>query len=176
MLPLGRLGIRAERGEPRDDGLTPAERISLLTLWVIARSPLMIGGDLPTSDPATISLFTKPDVLALHAEATASREVFRENGLVLWTADGPAGVQWAAAFNLHDEPRSLALDARSIGLPLSADGQLRGSVTNVWTGDPLPATAVTRQHDDARGVAPGSVGLQADLDAHGALLIRFDPR
>lgn len=37
MLPLGRLGIRAERGEPRDDLLTPQERVSLMTLWVLAR-------------------------------------------------------------------------------------------------------------------------------------------
>ena len=51
MLPLGHIGIRAERGEPRDSRLTQAERVTLMTLWVIARSPLMIGGDLPDVEP-----------------------------------------------------------------------------------------------------------------------------
>ncbi|WP_439957874.1 hypothetical protein [Microbacterium trichothecenolyticum] len=39
MLPLGRIGIRAERGEPREGALTLAERRTLVTLWVMARSP-----------------------------------------------------------------------------------------------------------------------------------------
>lgn len=39
MLPLGRIGIRAERGAPREGALTLAERRSLVTLWVMARSP-----------------------------------------------------------------------------------------------------------------------------------------
>lgn len=36
MLPLGRIGIRAERGEPRDSGLTCDEQRTLLSLWVLA--------------------------------------------------------------------------------------------------------------------------------------------
>ena len=43
MLPLGRIGIRAERGDDRSSRLTPDEQRTLLTLWVMARSPLMIG-------------------------------------------------------------------------------------------------------------------------------------
>lgn len=39
MLPLGRIGIRAERGDDRLSRLTRAEQISLLTLWFISRSP-----------------------------------------------------------------------------------------------------------------------------------------
>ena len=87
MLPLGRIGIRAERGEPRDDLLSPAERRSLVTLWVMARSPLMIGGDLPSSDPETISLFTNDEVLRILRESTGNRELLRERGLVVWTAE-----------------------------------------------------------------------------------------
>ena len=62
MLPLGRIGIRAERGDDRASRLTPDEQRTLLTLWVMARSPLMMGGDLPTSDDATIALLTTPAV------------------------------------------------------------------------------------------------------------------
>ena len=109
MLPLGRIGIRAERGEPRDSRLTPAERITLMTLWIIARSPLMIGRDLPSSSPETIALFTNPDVLAVLGSRGA-REVFREGDLALWTTDGPnASSGWVAAFILGSEPLTVAL-------------------------------------------------------------------
>jgi alpha-galactosidase len=174
MLPLGRIGLRAERGEPRDDRLTPAERVTLMTLWAIARSPLMIGGDLPSTDPDVIRLFTNADVLEMHATATASRELFRESGLVLWSADGARGTRWVGVFNLEDSPRSVVLDAQNVGLPVSGDGRRLGRVTELWTGREVTATAVTAQRDGTRGVAPGSVALALALEAHGAALLRFD--
>ncbi|WP_164234834.1 glycoside hydrolase family 27 protein [Microbacterium hydrocarbonoxydans] len=169
MLPLGRIGIRAERGEPRDDRLTPAERVSLLTLWIIARSPLMIGGDLPSSDPATIALFQNDEVLAVLRGSTRNREVFREGTLVLWAADGPDGERYAAAFNLGEKPAEIALDAGNIGFPAS------GAVTELWTGRAVPLEPVTVQSDAARGVAPGSAALRIALAPHGAALLRHRP-
>ena len=50
MLPLGRLGIRAERGDDRQTCFTPDEQRTLLMLWSIFRSPLMFGGDLPSTN------------------------------------------------------------------------------------------------------------------------------
>ncbi|WP_425957090.1 alpha-galactosidase [Xylanimonas sp. McL0601] len=170
MLPLGRIGLRAERGEPRDDRLTPAERRTLMTLWVIARSPLMIGGDLPTSDPATVALFTNPDVLAVHARSSNNREVFREGPLVLWTADGPDGERYVAAFNLGKAPLAVALDAANVSLPASRPS--RTTVRELWTGAVLPVVPVTTQSDDARGVAPGSAAVHLDLEPHGSVLLR----
>ncbi|WP_460796792.1 glycoside hydrolase family 27 protein [Microbacterium sp. GXF0217] len=167
MLPLGRIGIRAERGEPRDDLLTPDERISLLTLWVIARSPLMIGGDLPSSDPATIALFQNADVLAVLSRSSRNREVFREGALVLWAADGADGERYAAAFNLGSEPMDAVLDAGNIGFPAS------GAATELWTGRDVPLAPVVVQSDDARGVAPGSAALRVTLPPHGAALLRI---
>lgn len=175
MLPLGRIGIRAERGEPRHDRLTPAERVTVLTLWVIARSPLMVGGDLPTSDPATIALLMNRDVLAVHAGATGAREVFREGPLVLWTARGPGGVAYAAAFNLGAEPLTVALDAGDVGLPLAADGRVDGEVHELWTGAAVPSRPVSAQSDATRGVAPGSCALDVTLEPHGAALLRRTP-
>ncbi len=50
MLPLGRIGIRAERGADRQSLFTRDEQVTLMTLWSISRSPLMFGGDLPSND------------------------------------------------------------------------------------------------------------------------------
>lgn len=169
MLPLGHIGIRAERGEPRDSRLTPAERITLMTLWTVARSPLMIGGDLPTSTPETLALLTNADVLALLG-SSGSREVFREGDLVLWTADDVDGAGWVAAFNLGTEPLSVALDAGDVGVPADGSARLR----ELWTGDDVPTRRVTVQDDEARGVAPGSVAIPVTIDPHGARLLRWE--
>lgn len=172
MLPLGRIGIRAERGEPRDDLLTPEERRTLMTLWVIARSPLMVGGDLPSSDPATIALLQNPDVLAVHAGSSGNREVFREGPLVLWTADGadgePGRTRYVAAFNLGDDELAVSLDSQDVGLPA---GDL-GEGTELWSGEPVPVRAVSLQSDAARGVAPGSSAIDVRIPRHGAVLLR----
>ncbi|WP_432512685.1 alpha-galactosidase [Kineococcus sp. SYSU DK001] len=168
MLPLGRIGIRAERGEPRHDRLTPAERVTLMTLWVIARSPLMIGGDLPSSDPATVALFTNADVLAV-LDSTGNREVFREGPLVLWTSRaGETG--YVAAFNLGDEPLAVALDSRNVDLPATL-----GTVEELWTGERVETLPVTVQEDATRGVAPGSTAVPVVLEPHGAVLLRHTP-
>ncbi|MFB7249926.1 alpha-galactosidase [Microbacterium sp. NPDC056234] len=167
MLPLGRIGIRAERGEPRDDRLTPDERVTLLTLWIIARSPLMIGGDLPSSDPATIALFQNADVLAVLQRSTRNREVFREGALVLWAADGEDGERYAAAFNLGSQPMDAVLDAGDIGFPAS------GVATELWTGREVPLEPVAVQSAAARGVAPGSAAVRVALPPHGAALLRI---
>src|SRR4029453_8087158 len=109
MLPLGRIGIRAERGEPRDDRLSPDERVTLMTLWVISRSPLMIGGDLLSLGPATPCLFTNAAVLEVLKESRGNREVFREGPLILWAAEGAGDSRYAAAFNLAAAPLALTL-------------------------------------------------------------------
>lgn len=170
MLPLGRIGIRAERGEPRNDRLTAAERVSLLTLWFIARSPLMIGGDLPSSDPDTIELFRNGDALAVHRDSRDSRELFHEGETVIWGANGPGGVRYAAVFNLVDVRRELVVDVRSLALPAGS-----GTLTELWSKNPLVTEMVSSQSDAARGVAPGSRALRLDLPAHGAAMIRWDP-
>jgi alpha-galactosidase len=171
MLPLGHIGIRAERGEPRDSLLTPAERVTLMTLWVMARSPLMFGGDLPTSTPETIALLTNPDVLAILGSSTRNREVFREGDLVLWAADGADGVRYVAAFNLDDASRDVVVDVANVDLP----ARLTGSITELWTHASVVAEPVSVQSDDARGVAPGSSVLRLTIPAHGARLLRYDP-
>ncbi|MDR1806359.1 MAG: glycoside hydrolase family 27 protein [Propionibacteriaceae bacterium] len=172
MIPLGHIGLRSDRDEPRDDRFTPAERVTLMTAWLIGRSPLFLGGDLPTTDPATIALFTNAAALAVGRESARNREVLREGPLVLWAADGPGARRYAAAFNLGLEVLDVVLDTRAVGFP----ARVAGSVTEVWTGVTVGAEPVAVQ--DARaayGVAPGSSALRWRLEPHGAALLVYRP-
>lgn len=139
MLPLGRIGIRAHVGEPRDSLLSLDEQRSVLTLWSIARSPLMMGGHLPESCPQTIALLQADAVLALGERGTDCREIIRDQDLVVWrtTLRPPAGRQEAArqvraVFNLGSTPRTRRLHMTDLGLEASTD-----LLTDLWTGRPV---------------------------------------
>jgi alpha-galactosidase len=153
MLPLGRIGIRAERGDDRLCALTRPEQISLLTLWLMSRSPLMMGGDLPTSRPETIELLTNDEALDILWHSRDNREVLRERDLVLWTAgDTDERTRYAAVFSLADAPRRVTVPLGDIGA--RPDDPIR----EVWTHTDTP-------HDGHH--------LHADLPAHGAALFRL---
>ncbi len=104
MLPLGRIGLRAERGEPRRSGFTKNEQYTLMTLFSIFRSPLMFGGDLPGNDEFTLSLITNKDVLNVNQHSANGRQLFREDDLIAWCADDPkTGDKYLALFNASDQ-------------------------------------------------------------------------
>ncbi|GMA27881.1 glycoside hydrolase family 27 protein [Arenivirga flava] len=164
MLPLGRIGLRAERGEPRDDALTPAERRSLLALWSIARSPLMVGGDLPSSDPATIELLCNAAILAIGRDSSRNRELRREDDLVLWGADGPGGSRYAAVFDLRGAAREVSLDSGDLAF---GGG---GSIVELWSGD-----IVVPEGERMRGTAPEGASLRLRLEPHGCAVLHWRP-
>jgi hypothetical protein len=152
MLPLGRIGIRAERGEDRRSRLTADEQRTLMSLWCIARSPLMFGGDLPSNDHATLELMSNPGVLAM-LTADSSREILREGDLVLWTSDSAAGgVRYVAAFWTGPDGSMVEVPASSLPVDRQAVG------TDLWTGEPV--------------TLDGSM-LRVRVPGHGVRLIRF---
>lgn len=170
MLPLGRIGIRAHDGVERDSRLTHAEQVTLMTLWVIARSPLMIGGHLPESKPETIALFTNREVLEV-LRSSGNRELVREGNVVIWGADGEADVRYAAVFNLSDGEVELSVDPQEAGLP----GVLTGELRELWTGEVLAPRLVTSHPDGDRGVLPGNTAIDLVLPPHGSALLRYRP-
>ena len=103
MLPLGHIGIRAERGDPRMSLLTQDEQRTLMTLWSVARSPLMFGGHLPDNDDFTLSLITNDEVLSVNQKASASKELFTRGDQVAWIAELPgSAAKYLAVFNTGD--------------------------------------------------------------------------
>ncbi len=104
MLPLGRIGIRAERGDNRMCALSHDEQYTLMSLFSIFRSPLMFGGDLPSNDAFTLSLLTNKDVLYINKYSQNNKQLFRKDDLIAWVADDPkTGDKFLAVFNAQDQ-------------------------------------------------------------------------
>jgi hypothetical protein len=113
MLPLGHIGIRAERGDDRTSRFTREEAQTVLTLWSIVQSPLMFGGDLPTTDGYTLSLLTNPEVLAVNQHGSFPRLVSQnaDGENIVWSARAPLGrSKYLAVFNLSGAEADVPVD------------------------------------------------------------------
>ena len=151
MLPLGHIGIRAERGEPRMSLLTHDEQRTLMTLWSIARSPMMFGGNLPDNDEFTTSLLTNDEVLAVDQKATASKELFTKGNQVAWTGEiaGKPG-KYLAVFNIGDAgDEEIAIRWADLGLGSNC------TVRDLWAHKDLGAVRDGRSFT----LAPHAAGL-----------------
>ena len=156
MLPLGLLRLRGFNDGPRLSRLTHDEQITLMTLWSIFRSPLMMGGDLPTIDPFTLSLLTNQEVLAVDQHSSGNHLLFTKGHQIAWVADVPGTKQkYVALFNLGESPEEVAVTWRQLGLA----GKL--PVRDLWNKENL-----------------GSFDKQfsARINPHGAGLYRIGKR
>jgi hypothetical protein len=117
MLPLGVLNL----GE-RSTRLTPDEQRTMMTLWSIARSPLMHGGDMTRTDAATLALLTNDAVLGVNQHSSNNRPLFDRDELVAWTADLPGTPDKVlAVFNTRDRVRLVPDNARYVSAPVTAE-------------------------------------------------------
>jgi len=143
MLPFGALDLGR-----RSSRFTPDEQRTVMTLWAIARSPLMHGGDMTKMDELTLGLLTQPEVIALNQDSRDNRPLFDEDGLIAWTATGATGDSYLALFNARD--RSPLSDERRI-----FDGALEGGARAFQTAllevPVVPGTIIQLVADDGRG-------------------------
>src|SRR6185369_109023 len=99
MLPLGTLDLGR-----RQTRFTPDEQRTLMTLWSIARSPLIHGGDMTQTDPFTLALLTNSEVLSVNQSSRDNHLVFDHDGLVAWMASVPdSTAKYLALFNTRDQ-------------------------------------------------------------------------
>jgi alpha-galactosidase len=132
MLPLGELRPVPGDGKPRTTRLTPDEQRTMLTLWAMARSPLILGANLTLLDDATLKLLTNPDVIRIDQNSTASRQVSRDGDLIAWTSDLPDGSHALALFNVGDQPAVV-----KNGLAIYGLTEKSYHARDAWTGQAL---------------------------------------
>jgi alpha-galactosidase len=118
MLPIGYLGPAPGWGQARQSRLTHDEQRTLMTLWCVARSPLMIGANLTMSDTWTTVLLTNPEVLAVDQHSTDNRPVLATDETVVWTARPEGSSEYyLAILNLENIPQEVRYEWTELGLP-----------------------------------------------------------
>jgi hypothetical protein len=105
MLPLGRIGIRAEQGDPRMTGFTRDEQITLMSLFSICKSPMFFGGHLPDNDDFTLNLMTNEEALSVLQRGTNNKFLFDDGERIVWTADdSKTNDRYVALFYVNRKP------------------------------------------------------------------------
>jgi hypothetical protein len=152
MLPLGYLGPAAGWGESRWTRLTHNEQQTLLSLWGISESPLIMGGDLPHNDEWTTSLLTNREFLDVDQKSHDPKVILSNSEEAVWTSKSDSsGTSYVAIFNRGETAESRRYTWSQLGL---ADGAYL--VHDIWT------------HRDLGK----SMNLSVTLPPHGCVLYR----
>ena len=135
MLPIGPL--RQDYDKNDWTKFTENEQITMMTLWCIFCSPLMIGGEMTGFDDFTMSLITNRDILTMHRDARHSHQVFRKeiDGVehILWTAVSARGGQYVAVFNAGEKESEIKIPL----VDLEIYDQISGK--ELWSGQEVQA-------------------------------------
>ena len=155
MLPIGPL--RQDYDEKDWTKFTENEQITMMTLWCIFRSPLMIGGEMTGFDDFTMSLITNRDILTMHRDARHSHQVFRKeiDGVehILWTAVSARGGQYVTVFNAGEKESEIKIPL----VDLDIYDQISGK--ELWSGQEVQAEE----------------NLTVKLESHGAKAFLLKP-
>lgn len=121
MLPFGSLRPHPGWGAPRLSRLTPAEVRTNWVLWSIARSPLILGGNLTELDPAIAALLTNASIIALNQEDRTARPIETLPASMgearVWVSGRRGGsVDTVAVFNLSDRPMAVNVTWAELGI------------------------------------------------------------
>lgn len=122
MLPLGHLGPHPGDGELRETRFTKDEQRTMVTLWSIFRSPLIMGGDLPAADKWTKSLLTNPEVIEVDQHSRDNRAVVTTDTTAVWLAqvplqlDAPPAGYCLAVFNIGNSEQTVHYEWKDLGL------------------------------------------------------------
>ncbi len=147
MLPIGPLRQVYDPSERTH--FTREEQRTMMTLWSIFRSPLMIGGEMTGFDDFTRSLVTNEKILSIHKNARFSHQVWRrkrvDTELVLWLAISAEGGYYAALFNIGEKDAKYTLTTEEMEI-----GKIR-TREELWSGetasDEDTFTAEVNAHD-----------------------------
>lgn len=104
MLPVG--AILQDYGEDGWTKFTKDEQFTMMTLWSIFRSPLMIGGELSKCDEFTLELLTNEEILKMHKNSRHGHQLWRRviDGVehIVWISQNVEGGYYLAVFNAGD--------------------------------------------------------------------------
>lgn len=129
MLPIG--AILQDYSKDNRTAFTKDEQVTMMNLWCIMRSPLMIGGDMVYNDDFTYSLLSNADLLEMLSRARYSKQVYRrrfdKREQIVWSAVRKDGGYYLAVFNAGEEQDEITVNLSELEL----DGEFE--LFNIWT-------------------------------------------
>lgn len=147
MLPVGTVGKGF--GDERLTNFTKDEQMTMMSLWCMVSSPLMLGAELPKLDEWTLKLLTNQKVLSLASETKDAVEYYRDKDMIIWKSTQLEGnATNLGIFNISEEEKSVC--------PASYLKEQKGTTLDLWTDAIIDPNA------------------SVVIPSHGVLLLRTD--
>ena len=147
MLPVG--AIRQCESPDNWTRFTQDEQITMMTLWCMMRSPMMIGGEMPKNDDFTLRLLTNGKALSILSETHCAHPLVTTDDHAAWLAPRKDGTGvYLALFNLSDEASTLAQPLGDLGFTGAV------TATELWSDEVMETVG----------------SISAELPPHGAKL------
>lgn len=151
MLPIGPINQVYDKANRTN--FTKDEQRTMLTLWSILRSPLMIGGDMTGFDEFTMSLLTNPELIKVIKHTHSAHPLYRrkdaDTETCAWISTYENGELCIALFNLGET-------TTTVSAVLPFDGTF--TCYDIW--NPEAVSSVTNE-------------IGAELPPHGAAMFRL---
>ena len=147
MLPIGRISklCSYHGAQNRMSNFTHDEHYTLMTLWGIFGSPLMIGGNMPENDDFTLSLLNNAEYMNMHRTVKNSRMLSRneENGkgYIIWDGENENS-RFVALFNTDEKPITINTAEK---INIFVDGSY-----DIWQKCTVSENSITVQPHGAR--------------------------
>ena len=162
MIPLGHLSVSGRSvGPDRRTGLSRDEQMTMISLWSLAPSPLMLGMHMPDNDAWTLALISNDEILAVNQDpgGTQATRLPRRDTSV------PVGVEvWK---------RKLADGSLAVGLFNRVGFELPVRVT--WQELGIKTAARIRNLWQRTDVSAKGDYYETPVGPHGAVMLRIWP-
>ncbi|MGH9587427.1 MAG: glycoside hydrolase family 27 protein [Acidobacteriaceae bacterium] len=139
-----------EVGNGDNNGITPDERKTQLSLWSLAAGPLILGVDLTHLDPQDLELLKNKAIIAVDQDAIAAKRIVNDGVRQVFAKTEPNGDVIVGLFNRSERSQKVSVQASAVGLPA---GEGSYSLKNLWTGKTEKANSTISATVPPHGVA-----------------------
>lgn len=122
-----------EIGNGDNNGLTPEERKTQLSLWALGSSPIILGVDLTHLDKSDMKYLKNTSVLAVDQDGIPAKRFVDSGNCQVFAKIESNGDAIVGLFNTSDsKPKEVSIQTSTVGLPENKSGY---SLFNLWTGE-----------------------------------------
>ena len=122
-----------EVGNGSNNGLTPVERQTQISLWALGSAPFILGVDLTNLDQLDLQNYLgNTAVLAVDQDSIAAKRIVNTGNQEVFAKMETNGDAIVGLFNTGGVAEKVSVQASAVGLPENERGY---STRNLWTGE-----------------------------------------